>query len=65
MIDWTAAWIIISGPAPTSVASVIATADTTTICQTPAPKAVTKMSPTSTPTATPMATSTPRRMRFP
>ena len=65
MTDWTAAWMVISCPAPTRLASDMASATTTMICQTPVPKTCTKTSPTKTPSATPIATSTPRRSRLP
>ena len=50
MTDCTPAWMIISWPAPSRVASDIASATTTMICQTPVPKTRTKRSPTQTPT---------------
>ena len=65
MTDCTAAWIVISCPAPTRLAKDMASATTTMICHTPVPNTCTKTSPTSTPRATPIATSTPRRSRFP
>ena len=58
-------WMIISCPAPSRVAIDMASAITTTSCQTPLPKIRTNRSPTPTPTATPMATSTARRIRCP
>ncbi len=57
--------MVISVPAPSSTATVIASATTKMICATPVPKKRTNRSPTPTPTATPTITSATRRNRWP
>jgi hypothetical protein len=64
-IELAPAWVVISGPAPTKVASDMAIAQTSTTCQTPAPNNTNQRSPSATPSVTPIATSTPRRSRCP
>jgi hypothetical protein len=41
-IEFAPAWVVISGPAPTKVASDMAIAQTSTTCQTPAPNKITQ-----------------------
>src|SRR3954468_163490 len=60
-----AAWLTSSGPPPTRIAVVIASATKSAICHVPCPIALVNRSPMSTPSETPTTISTVRRLRAP
>lgn len=64
MIALAAVWITITGPPPSMMAAIMASATTRATCHGPLPIRVTRASPTNTPSTTPSTSSSRRRTRW-